>query len=185
VALTRVCVFCGSANGHRPAYRGAAAALGRALAGRGIGVVFGGGRAGLMGVVADAAMAAGGEVVGVIPGALQARELGHDGVTELRVVASMHERKATMAALADAFVALPGGLGTLEETAEALTWSQLGLHAKPVGLVDAEGYWRPLVALLDHAVEEGFLSAAHRSLLVVDPDPEALLERLLAWSPPG
>jgi uncharacterized protein (TIGR00730 family) len=137
-----------------------------------------------MGAVADAAMAAGGEVVGVIPDALQARELGHDGVTELRVVASMHERKATMAALADAFVALPGGLGTLEETAEALTWSQLGLHAKPVGLVDAEGYWRPLVALLDHAVEEGFLSAAHRSLLVVDRDPEALLARLIAWAPP-
>jgi uncharacterized protein (TIGR00730 family) len=162
----------------------AARATGRALARRGIGVVYGGGSIGLMGALADATLAAGGEVVGVIPRALQLRELAHGGLTSLHVVGSMHERKARMAELSEGFVALPGGIGTLEELAEIVTWAQLGLHDRPCGLLDVEGYWQPLVALLDHAVEEGFVRPEHRGLVVVARDPDELIDRFAAWQPP-
>jgi uncharacterized protein (TIGR00730 family) len=181
--MRRVCVFCGSSPGANPVYLDAARAMGRALAERKIGLVYGGGSTGLMGAVADAALAAGGEVIGVIPRALQLRELAHAGLTHLHVVGSMHERKARMAELAHGFVALPGGLGTLEELAEILTWAQLGLHARPVGLLDVAGYWAPIAAFLDHAVQEGFVRPAHRQLLTVAEDPAALLERFEAWKP--
>ncbi len=160
----RVCVFCGSSRGSSPAYAAAAAELGAALAAKDVGVVYGGGDVGLMRVVADAALAAGGEVIGVIPEALVAREVAHHGLTELRVTASMHERKALMADLADAFVALPGGLGTFDELCEILTWSQLGLHAKPVVLLDVEGFWTAFLGLLDASVAAGFLRPVHRDL---------------------
>jgi hypothetical protein len=185
MALSRVCVFCGSSSGTDPAYRQAAVDLGRSLARRGLGLVFGGGHVGLMGAVADAVLAAGGQVIGVIPRGLERRELGHQGLTELRVVGSMHERKATMVDLADAFAALPGGMGTLEETAEILTWAQLGIHAKPVGLLDVAGYWRTLIAFLDHAVAEGFLRPEDRALLLVEREAEALLDRMAAWRAPA
>ncbi len=181
--IKSVCVYCGSAAGVRPAYAEAARALGTLLAREGIELVYGGGRVGLMGVVADAALAAGGRVTGVIPHALQAREVGHEGLTTLHVVTTMHERKALMAKLADAFVAMPGGLGTLEELAEVLTWAQLGVHRKPCGLLDVEGYYAPLTAFFDHAVAEGFVRPEHRALLVADAEPAALLARLRAWSP--
>ena len=158
--MRRVCVFCGASSGRSPAYAAAARELGAELAGRGLGLVYGGGRVGLMGAVADAALAAGGEAVGVIPQELVDRELAHGGLTELRVVGSLHERKALMAELADAFVALPGGFGTLDELLEQLTWSQLGLHAKPVGLLDVAEYWRPLIELARHATDEGFVREA-------------------------
>ena len=156
-AVKNICVFCGSANGRRPAYARAARTFGAALAGKGLGLVYGGGSIGLMGVVADAALEGGAPVVGVIPRALARREIAHHGLTRLEVVPSMHARKARMARLSDAFVALPGGIGTLEELFEVLTWGYLGIHAKPTGLLDVGGYWRPLIRLLDHAVEEGFL----------------------------
>lgn len=184
MVIRRVCVFCGSSAGTNPAYRRAAVALGQSLVRRGLGLVFGGGHVGLMGALADAVIAEGGQAVGVIPRGLEQRELGHQGLTELRVVGSMHERKATMAELSDAFVALPGGMGTLEETTEILTWAQLGIHQKPVGLLDVAGYWRPLVAFLDHAVESGFLRPEHRALLLVERDPEPLLDLLAAWEAP-
>ena len=172
--------------GARPGYLAAARAVGTLLARRGIGLVYGGGSIGLMGAVADAALAAGGEVTGVIPKNLEARELDHRGLTKLHVVASMHERKKLMSDLADGFVAMPGGMGTLEELAEILTWSQLGLHArpKPLGLLDVEGYWSPLVSFFDHAVAERFIRAEHRDLVLVDADPEALLEKLIAYRAP-
>ena len=176
--VRRVCVYCGSRPGLRPAYAEAARALGTLLASAGVGLVTGGGRVGLMGAVADAVLEAGGEAVGVIPTALADREVGHDGMTALHVVGSMHERKAAMADLADAFVALPGGLGTLEEIAEALTWVQLGIHAKPCGLLDVEGYYAPLVRFVDHAVGEGFVGPESRAALAVERDPAALLRRL-------
>jgi uncharacterized protein (TIGR00730 family) len=176
--VKKVCVFCGSALGRRPAYARSARTLGRALLRRRLGLVYGGGSIGLMGVVADAVMAGGGEVVGVIPRALARKEIAHHGLTRLEVVASMHVRKARMAELADAFVALPGGIGTLEELTEVLTWGYLGLHAKPVGLLDVAGYWDPLIRLLDHAVDEGFLRPTHRRLVVVDGSPSRLLDRL-------
>jgi len=182
--LGRICVFCGSSPGADPAYRAAAVATGGLLARRGLGLVFGGGHVGLMGAVADAALAAGGEAVGVIPRGLQIRELGHEGLTELRIVDSMHERKALMAELSDGFVALPGGMGTLEEVAEALTWAQLGIHRKPVGLLDVKGYWGPLTAFLDHAVAEGFLRPDQRRLCLVAGEPEGLLDHMAAWEPP-
>lgn len=181
--IRRVCVYCGSRPGARPAYAEAARQLAASLAEAGVGIVTGGGHVGLMGVVADAALAAGGEVVGVIPQALMDLERGHAGLTELHVVPSMHERKALMAELADAFVALPGGLGTLEEIAEALTWVQLGIHAKPCALLDVEGYYAPLARFLDHTVEEGFVVPASRAAIVVEPTPEALLGRLFAPPP--
>ena len=181
--LRRICVYAGSSPGRDPAYAEAAADLARRLAGRGIGVVYGGGSVGLMGVVADTALQAGGEVIGVIPQDLVDREIGHRGLTELRVVGSMHERKALMADLSDAFVALPGGAGTLEELIEVYTWSQLGLHAKPMGVLDAAGYYGRLAELLDHAVREGFLRPEHREGLHFAADPEELLERFDGWRP--
>ncbi len=183
--LKRVCVFCGSSPGVRPGYAAAARAMGTLLAERGIALVYGGGRVGLMGIVADAAMAAGGEVTGVIPEGLMAREVGHAGVTELRVVRSMHERKALMADLSDAFVALPGGFGTWEEYFEVLTWAQLGIHPKPCGLLDAEGFYDHLLAFLDHAVQERFLRAEHRALLVHARSAPELLDAFAAWEPPA
>jgi len=174
----RVCVFCGSSAGLSERYAEAARATGLAIARRGLGLVYGGGRVGLMGHLADSALAAGGEVVGVIPKALFERELGHTGVTDLRVVRSMHERKAVMADLSDAFLALPGGLGTLEEFCEVLTWAQLGIHRKPCALLNVEGYFDPLLALFENAVREGFLAKAHQALVKAGPDPEALVEAL-------
>lgn len=176
--MKRVCVFCGSSPGKRPVYAEAAREVGRLLAERGVSLVTGGGRVGLMGVLADAALEAGGAVTGVIPEALLARELAHGGLTQLHVVGSMHERKALMAELSDGFLALPGGYGTLEELSEVLTWSQLGLHAKPCGLLNVGGYYDPLLALLDRAVEERFLQPEHRALLVVESHPGALLEAM-------
>ena len=178
-----VCVFCGSSPGARPAYRDAAAALGRALAAQGRTLVYGGGNVGLMGTIADAALAGGGRVVGVIPRHLVAREVAHAGLTDLRVVDSMHERKQQMADLADTFVLLPGGLGSLEEFFEVWTWGQLGLHRKPYGVLNVEGYFDPLLTFLDHAVAERFVRVEHRGLLVVDDDPIRLLERLDALEP--
>lgn len=178
-------MFCGSRVGGRPAYAEAARTVGRTLAGRGIGLVYGGGGIGLMGQAAQAAEEAGGEVIGVIPRALVEREVARNELQDLRIVANMHERKALMADLSDAFVALPGGLGTFEELFEVLTWSQLGIHAKPTGLLDVESYFAPLQTMLDHAVEEGFLRQEHRAAVVVDPDFESLLVRMEAWRPPA
>lgn len=183
--MKRVCVFCGSRNGTRDQYVGSARRMGEALARRGIGLVYGGGGIGLMGVLADAALSAGGDVIGVIPQALVAREVAHGGLTDLRVVASMHERKALMAELSDAFVALPGGFGTLEEFCEALTWAQLGIHRKPCGLLNVEGFFDPLLSFFDHAVRERFVGPDHRSLVVVEADPERLLDALRHWEPPA
>jgi uncharacterized protein (TIGR00730 family) len=176
--VKNICVFCGSAPGRRSAYARAARQLGASLAERDLGLVYGGGSIGLMGIVADAALAGGAKVVGVIPRALARREIAHHGLTRLEVVPSMHARKARMAKLSDAFVAMPGGIGTLEELFEVLTWGYLGIHSKPTGLLDVGGYWQPLIRLLDHAVEEGFLRPAHRKLVVVDRSPARLLERL-------
>jgi len=183
--MERVCVFCGSSPGSSPSYLAAAKAMGRTLADRGIGLVYGGGSVGLMGAVADAALAAGGEVVGIIPRALQLRELAHARLTTLHVVGSMHERKAKMAELAHGFIALPGGMGTLEEFAEMLTWAQLGLHARPCGLLDVGGYYQPLIAFFDRAVAEGFVRPEHRRLMVVGEDPAALLDRFDTWEAPA
>ena len=185
VALRRICIFCGASPGRDPAFAAAARAVGARLAERGIGIVYGGGRVGLMGALADAALEASGEVIGVIPQGLVDRELAHRGLTELRIVATLHERKAVMAELSDAFIALPGGLGTLEELAEVTSWAQLGLHAKPIGLLDVGGYWDPLLAWLDGAVENGFLAAGHRGLLDRATDLDDLLARFEAWPPPG
>ena len=183
--MTRLCVFCGSNPGTRPEYVDAARRLGRALVARRLGLVYGGGSVGLMGVLADATLEAGGEVIGVIPRPLATRELAHRGLTELREVDSMHERKATMAALADAFAALPGGLGTFEELLEILTWSQLGIHEKPVAVLDVLGYYDGLRRLLAHAEGEGFLHRENAALLLVATTPEDLLDRLEAWRPGG
>ena len=183
--LRRIAVFCGASMGHDPVHRGLAEAVGADLARRGIGIVYGGGRVGLMGALADSALAAGGEVIGVIPQGLVDRELAHPGLTRLDVVATLHARKARMSDLADAFIALPGGLGTLEELAEVTSWAQLDLHTKPIGLLDAEGYWLPLLAWLDAAVEAGFVAPQHRGLLLREPDLASLLTRFASWSPPG
>jgi uncharacterized protein (TIGR00730 family) len=176
--LQRVCVFCGSQSGARPDYAEAARELGELLAGSGIGVVYGGGRVGLMGALADAALEAGGEVIGVIPRGLMEREVGHPRVTQLEVVDSMHHRKARMAELADAFIALPGGYGTLEELFEALTWCQLGIHAKPCGLLNVEGYFDGLQLQLERGVEDGLLRPLHAGLLLIDTDCSRLVDRL-------
>ncbi len=183
MAFRRICVYCGSSPGARPAYVAAAREVGARLVARRIGLVYGGGSVGLMGAVADAVLDAGGEVIGVLPEALDRREIGHRSLTELRVVGSMHERKAMMAELADAFVALPGGVGTLEELAEAATWTQLGLHAKPVGLLDVDGYWAGLEAWLDHATGERFIRAEHRAIVLRDTAIDPLLDRMAAWRP--
>lgn len=182
--MRRICVFCGSSSGARASYAAAAQALGQEIAARGMGLVYGGASVGLMGTVADAALAAGAEVTGVIPRALELRELAHAGVTRLEVVGSMHDRKARMAELSDAFVALPGGMGTLEELAEMLTWAQLGIHAKPCGVLDVEGYWEPLLGFFDHAVRERLLRPEHRAMLLSAQAPGALLDALARYVPP-
>jgi uncharacterized protein (TIGR00730 family) len=177
-------VFSGSLPGTRRAYLHAASCLGRALARRGVGLVYGGASVGLMGAVADAVLADGGEAIGVIPEALVSKEIAHAGLTELHVVGSMHERKATMADLADAFIALPGGFGTLEELFEVVTWAQLGLHSKPIGLLDVAGFYAPLLATLEHMLAEGFVGPDHLRLLIARPEPDGLLEALAAYRPP-
>src|SRR5262247_911726 len=171
-------IFCGSSSGVDPVYAHAARDTGQKLARQGIGIVYGGGRIGLMGLVADAALAAGGRVTGVIPRALAEREIAHAGLTALHVVESMHERKAKMAELADAFIALPGGYGTLDEMFEALTWTQLGYHRKPCGLLNVAGFFDRLAAYLDHALAESFLTRQHRDMLVVADDPDVMIEAL-------
>jgi uncharacterized protein (TIGR00730 family) len=173
--MHRICVFCGSSPGNAPAYAALAQSVGEGLARRGIGVVYGGGRVGLMGVVADSAVDAGGEVIGVIPQAMVDRELAHRGVSELRIVGTLHERKAVMAELSDAFIALPGGLGTLEELAEVVSWAQLGLHAKPIGLLGVGGYWADLLRWLDGAVAAGFIASANRGLILEASNLDELL----------
>lgn len=178
LGMRRVCVFCGSSVGNKPAYQDAARAMGRLLAERGIGLVYGGGAVGLMGVIADAALAAGGSVIGVIPQALFDREIGHGGVTDLRIVDSMHTRKAMMADLSDAFIAMPGGVGTFEEFFEAITWTQLGLHRKPCGLLNVDSFYTPLALFIDQAVSEGFIKPIHRTAIIVDSDPARLLDSL-------
>jgi uncharacterized protein (TIGR00730 family) len=183
--VRRICVYLGSSPGVRADYTAAAERLARVLAARGLGLVYGGAHVGTMGVIADAVLAAGGEVVGVIPETLVAKEVAHAGLTDLRVVGSMHERKLLMMELSDGFVCLPGGSGTLEELFETFTWLQLGIHAKPIGLLDVAGYWAPLVGFLDHAVAEGFVRREHADLLLVDDDPERLLDRFAAWTPPS
>ena len=182
--MKRVCVFCGSNNGFRPQYADAAIAMAAAMVQRGLGLVYGGGNVGLMGTIADAVMRQGGKVIGVIPDALVERELAHGDVTEMIVVRSMHERKAKMAELADAFIAMPGGFGTFEEFCEIVTWAQLGLHRKPCGLLNVEGYYDPLLALFDHAVSEGFLRPANRLLVIQESDPGRLLENLSSYTLP-
>ena len=182
--VKRLCVFSGSSPGARPEYRQVAGDLGRALARRGLGLIYGGARVGLMGVLADAALEAGGEVVGVIPEALLKKEIAHPKLTELRVVPSMHERKRQMAELADGFIALPGGMGTLEEFTEVLTWAQLGMHRKPCGLMNVAGYYDRFIHFLDHAVAERFVAAAHRSMMVVASTPEELLEAFATFRAP-
>ncbi len=179
----RACVFCGSSNGFRASYRDAAEAVGRAIVRARMGLVYGGSNIGLMRVLADTVLASGGEVIGVIPDHLVAREVAHTALSELRTVRSMHERKATMAELADVFVILPGGLGTLEEFLEVITWSQLGLHSKPAGVLNVEGYYDALFELFDHGVREGFVRPAYRDRLIVDDDPARLVSRLAALPP--
>lgn len=183
MALKSICVFCGASTGAHPAYREAATLLGRRLAERGLALVYGGGKVGLMGVVADAALAAGGEVVGIIPQALKDLEVGHTGLTRLEVVDGMHARKARMAELADAFVALPGGLGTLEELCEVWTWGQLGYHGKPLGLYDVNGFFDKLTGFLDHLVQENFVRPPHRAMLQVRGHADELIDALQQWQP--
>ncbi len=176
--MPRICVFCGSSSGSHPGYAAAARALAREIARRGHGLVYGGGNVGLMGVVADAMLEAGGEVVGVIPHTLVSREIGHRGVTTLHVVDSMHERKTLMADLSDAFIALPGGIGTFEEWFEAVTWTQLGLHRKPCGLLNVHGFYDELIRFMDHSWAEGFVKPETRAVVRHDADPAALLDAL-------
>ena len=183
--MQALCVFCGSNAGRRPAYSEAARAMGELLARRGITLVYGGGRVGLMGVIADACLAAGGKVIGVIPRLLQEKELAHQGLTEMHVVGTMHERKAMMADLADGFLALPGGFGTWDEFCEVFTWSQLGIQSKACALLNVEGYYDPMLALADRATEEGFLRPEHRGLLLVDEDGERLLDRMQRFEFPA
>jgi uncharacterized protein (TIGR00730 family) len=181
----RICVFCGSNLGIGPVYRDAAVILGKMLAARGIELVYGGGNIGLMGVLADAALESGGRVTGVIPDSLMAKEVGHEGLTELRIVKSMHERKALMADLSDGFIAMPGGFGTFEEFCEIVTWAQLGIHAKPCGLLNVEGYYDPLLQLFDHAVREGFLREQNRRLVLEDRAPKQLLDKMAQFHVPA
>ncbi len=180
----RICVFLGSSVGRSPVYAQAAEQLGTLIARRGIGLVYGGGAVGLMGLLADAATAAGGEVIGVIPEALRAREHDHPGLTKLHVVRTMHERKAMMADLSDGFIALPGGIGTFEELFEVWTWSQLGYHAKPCGLLNVAGFYDGMSGFIDHVVEEGFLKPEHRRMLIVEREAETMLDRLATYLAP-
>jgi uncharacterized protein (TIGR00730 family) len=182
--MKRICVFCGSSEGSGPEYRAAAEEMGRELVRRNIGLVYGGGNVGLMGRIADAVLRAGGEVQGVIPENLMAREVGHKGLTKLHVVRSMHERKALMADLSDAFIAMPGGFGTLEEFCEVVTWTQLGQHAKPCGILNVLDFYTPLLAMFDHAVEEQFLKPENRALVLARESPVDLLQALEEWRPP-
>jgi uncharacterized protein (TIGR00730 family) len=181
--VRRVCVFCGSSPGARPAYAEATTELARVLVAEGLELVYGGADVGLMGTLADTVLAEGGEATGVIPRALVEKEIAHNGLSDLRVVGSMHERKALMADLSDAFVALPGGLGTLEELLEIYTWAQLGLHQKPCALLDVEGYYAGIATFLGHAVEERFLREEHRAMLIVEREPRALIDRLSRFEP--
>ena len=181
--MKRICVFCGSSSGARPEYAEAARTLAGLLAGRGMGLVYGGGNVGLMGIIADAMLAAGGEVIGVIPRSLLLKEVGHREVTELRVVETMHERKALMSELSDGFIALPGGFGTLDEFFEILTWAQLGFHGKPCGLLNVAGYFDDMLRALDHAVAERFLRPQHRELVLADTSAAMLLSRLADFVP--
>jgi uncharacterized protein (TIGR00730 family) len=183
--MKRLCVFAGSSTGVRAEYSEAARELAFEMVQRGLGIVYGGGSVGLMGILADAALEAGGEIIGVIPKPLASRELAHTGLTDLRIVNSMHERKATMAALADGFIALPGGLGTLEETLEVITWSQLGIHRKPVGILNVAGYFDGLFRLLTHAIGEGFVRREYLGLLVLEDTPGTLLDAVRSWRPPA
>lgn len=183
-SIHRICVFCGSSAGEDPRYLQAASDLGRALATRGLGLVYGGSRIGLMGRLAQAVLDAGGEVTGIMPRPLMDRELVHAGLDELVVTESMHERKAEMVARSDGFVAAPGGLGTFEEFFEVLTWAQLGFHRKPCALLNVRDYYAPITRLLDHAVREGFVQDAHRRMVLVADDPEVLLDRMAAYDPP-
>ena len=185
MTFQRICVFCGSNMGISKAYRDAAVALGRLLAERHIELVYGGGNIGLMGVLADTVLDAGGRAIGVIPNSLMVKEVGHLGLTELRVVNSMHERKALMADLSDGFIAMPGGFGTFEEFCEIVTWSQLGIHAKPCGLLNVESYYDPLLELFDHSVREGFLHEENRRLVLEERDPARLLESLGRFQAPA
>ncbi len=180
----RICVFCGSTPGVRPSYAAAAKDLSRYLVTHGHTVLYGGGNGGLMAVMADTALALGGEVIGVMPEALIARERAHNGLSKMHITGSMHQRKALMAELADAFIALPGGFGTFEEFCEIVTWAQLGMHRKPCGILNVDGYYDHLLAMFDHAVQEQFLMPAHRRLLIADTDPAALVERLIAYEMP-
>ncbi len=180
----RICVFCGSSFGNSPAFRENAERVGRAIARSKLGLVYGGGRVGLMGTIADAALAEGGEVIGVIPQALSSREIAHHGLTELHVVTGMHERKAMMNARSDAFLTLPGGVGTYEEFFEILSWGALGIHAKPIGLLNVEGYFDPLLALLEFGADAGFVRRRHLDLIRASDDPENLVSDLLHHAPP-
>lgn len=183
--MKNICVYCGSAAGAKPEYHAAARRLGGILAARGLGLVYGGGCVGLMGIIADAVLAGGGRVVGVIPQALAVREVAHHGLTELHVVADMHERKAMMASRADAFLTLPGGIGTFEEFFETLSWGMLGLHKKPMGVLNVAGYFDPLIALLEHGVAERLVRREFLDLLVVSTDPGAIVDELAERSPAG
>jgi uncharacterized protein (TIGR00730 family) len=183
IQISSMAVYCGSNLGTDPAYAAAAASLGQTMAARDIRLVYGGGQVGLMGVVADAVIENGGQVLGVITEALVAKEISHHGLASLRVVGTMHERKAAMADAADAFIMLPGGFGTFDEFFEVLSWTQLGIHAKPCGILDAAGFFAPLRALLDEAVTAGFVHPAHRDMVIVDDEPARLLDRLAAWTP--
>lgn len=180
----RICVFLGSSPGMSPAYAEAARALGTEMAARGIGLVYGGGQVGLMGVIADAVIVAGGEATGVIPESLRAREGDHPALTRLHVVQTMHQRKAMMAELSDGYITLPGGIGTLEELFETWTWAQLGLHAKPCGLLNVQGFYERLSGFIDHVVDEGFLQARHRHMLMIEREPRLLLDRMLDYLAP-
>lgn len=183
--MKSICIYCGSSPGARPVYAQAAKAFGQALVAAGCSLVYGGGRVGLMGMLADEVLAAGGRAVGVIPKLLVDKEIGHTGLSELHVVSDMHQRKKLMADLAGAFVAMPGGAGTLEELFEVYTWAQLGYHAKPIGLLDIEGFYQPLVAMLDHTVREGFLQRTYLDMLQVDAQPSALIDKLRRYRPSG
>ncbi len=182
--MRSVCVFCGSSEGGNPAYAAAAQRMAAVLVRRGLRLVYGGGRVGLMGALADAALAAGGEVIGVIPEALVSKELAHRGLSDLRIVGTMHERKALMADLSDGFVTLPGGFGTLEEFLEVLSWAQLSIHAKPCGLLDIENYYGPMIELFDRAVTEGFVAPDHRDIVLTERDPDLLLDLMERYTPP-
>lgn len=183
--MKSVCVYCGSANGAKPVYADAARAFGRALANAGLTLVYGGGRVGLMGVIADEVIASGGRAIGIITELLYDKEVGHTGLTELHVVPDMHHRKKMMAELADAFVAMPGGAGTLEEFFEVYTWAQLGYHRKPVALYNVDAFYQPLITLLEHTVDEGFMQRTYFDALCIDAAPDALIDQLVRYRPPA